>query len=203
MSAMAATAAADRVRRGARMPRRRRSPSGCPTSWPTLRRTRSSRRSPSPTATTCCCASTDTCTTRAREPSRCGARARVDSEFTNVVQRVYRSDGSFFDDSSRDPHMIFEPRGRSRSLAPEGRGAVLAVERGQDGRGGARDEDRLLPDRQPAARDPRAQLRGLRPRPIQQLLRPGASPTGRACSRASPPAGATSIRAHSPSNGWT
>ena len=25
------------------------------------------------------------------------------------MQRVYRSDGSFFDDSSRDPHMIFEP----------------------------------------------------------------------------------------------
>jgi hypothetical protein len=35
--------------------------------------------------------------------------ARVDNEYTNVVQRVYRSDGSFIDDSSRDPHMIFEP----------------------------------------------------------------------------------------------
>ena len=35
--------------------------------------------------------------------------ARVNSEFTNVVQRVYRSDGSFYDDSSRDPHIIFEP----------------------------------------------------------------------------------------------
>ena len=32
----------------------------------------------------------------------------VDGEYTNVVQRVYRSDGSFFDDSSRDPRMIFE-----------------------------------------------------------------------------------------------
>jgi hypothetical protein len=35
--------------------------------------------------------------------------ARVDDEYTDVVQRVYRSDGSFFDDSSRDPHIIFEP----------------------------------------------------------------------------------------------
>jgi hypothetical protein len=35
--------------------------------------------------------------------------ARVDTEYTNVVQRIYRSDGSFYDDSSRDPHMIFEP----------------------------------------------------------------------------------------------
>ena len=33
----------------------------------------------------------------------------VNSEYTTVVQRVYRSDGSFLDDSSRDPHMIFEP----------------------------------------------------------------------------------------------
>jgi hypothetical protein len=32
----------------------------------------------------------------------------VSGEYTNVVQRVYRSDGSFFDDSSRDPRMIFE-----------------------------------------------------------------------------------------------
>jgi hypothetical protein len=35
--------------------------------------------------------------------------ARVNNEMTNVVQRVYRSDGSFFDDSSRDPRIIFEP----------------------------------------------------------------------------------------------
>jgi len=35
--------------------------------------------------------------------------ARVGTEFTNVVQRIFRSDGSFYDDSSRDPHMIYEP----------------------------------------------------------------------------------------------
>ena len=34
---------------------------------------------------------------------------RVDNEYTTVVQRVYRSDGSFLDDSSRDPRIIFEP----------------------------------------------------------------------------------------------
>ena len=34
---------------------------------------------------------------------------RVGTEYSTVVQRVYRSDGSFFDDSSRDPHMIYEP----------------------------------------------------------------------------------------------
>src|SRR5687768_10308263 len=34
---------------------------------------------------------------------------RVDNEYTTVVQRVYRSDASFFDDSSRDPRIIFEP----------------------------------------------------------------------------------------------
>ena len=33
----------------------------------------------------------------------------VGTEYTNVVQRVYRSDSSFLDDSSRDPHIIFEP----------------------------------------------------------------------------------------------
>ena len=33
----------------------------------------------------------------------------VGDEMTNVVQRVYRSDGSFFDDASRDPRIIFEP----------------------------------------------------------------------------------------------
>lgn len=33
---------------------------------------------------------------------------RVDTEYTNVVQRVFRSDGSFFDDSSRDLTMFFE-----------------------------------------------------------------------------------------------
>ena len=35
--------------------------------------------------------------------------ARVDDEFSDVVQRVYRSNGSFYDDSSRDPHIIYEP----------------------------------------------------------------------------------------------
>jgi hypothetical protein len=34
---------------------------------------------------------------------------RVGTEYSTVVQRVYRSDGSFFDDSSRDPQMIYEP----------------------------------------------------------------------------------------------
>jgi Lysyl oxidase/Bacterial Ig domain len=34
---------------------------------------------------------------------------RVGTEYSTVVQRVYRSDGSFLDDSSRDPHMIYEP----------------------------------------------------------------------------------------------
>ena len=33
---------------------------------------------------------------------------RVGTEYTTVVQRVFRSDGSFFDDSSRDPHMYYE-----------------------------------------------------------------------------------------------
>ena len=32
----------------------------------------------------------------------------VDGEYTNVVQRIYRSNGTFYDDSSRDPRMIFE-----------------------------------------------------------------------------------------------
>ena len=32
----------------------------------------------------------------------------VDGEYANVVQRIFRSDGSFYDDSSRDPRMIFE-----------------------------------------------------------------------------------------------
>jgi hypothetical protein len=34
---------------------------------------------------------------------------RVNDEMTTVVQRVYRSDGSFIDDSSLDPRIIFEP----------------------------------------------------------------------------------------------
>lgn len=34
---------------------------------------------------------------------------RLDAEMTTVTQRVYRSDGSFFDDASRDPRIIFEP----------------------------------------------------------------------------------------------
>jgi hypothetical protein len=34
---------------------------------------------------------------------------RLNDEMTTVVQRVFRSDGSFFDDSSRDPRIIFEP----------------------------------------------------------------------------------------------
>jgi hypothetical protein len=33
----------------------------------------------------------------------------VGNEMTNVVQRVYQSGGSFVDDSSRDPHLIWEP----------------------------------------------------------------------------------------------
>jgi hypothetical protein len=33
----------------------------------------------------------------------------VGTEMTSVLQRVYRSDGSFLDDTSRDPHMIWEP----------------------------------------------------------------------------------------------
>ena len=32
----------------------------------------------------------------------------VDGEMSNVAQRVFRSDGSFFDDASRDPRIIFE-----------------------------------------------------------------------------------------------
>ena len=31
------------------------------------------------------------------------------TEMSSVVQRVYRSDGSFLDDASRDPRMIWEP----------------------------------------------------------------------------------------------
>jgi hypothetical protein len=33
----------------------------------------------------------------------------VGTDMTSVVQRVYRSDGSFFDDASRDPRIIWEP----------------------------------------------------------------------------------------------
>jgi hypothetical protein len=33
----------------------------------------------------------------------------VGTEMTSVVQRVYRSNGSFFDDTSRDPRIIWEP----------------------------------------------------------------------------------------------
>ncbi len=33
----------------------------------------------------------------------------VGDEYATVVQRVYRSDGSFFDDAGRDPRIIYEP----------------------------------------------------------------------------------------------
>ena len=33
----------------------------------------------------------------------------VGTDMTVTVQRVYRSDGSFFDDTSRDPPIIWEP----------------------------------------------------------------------------------------------
>ena len=69
---------------------------------------------------------------------------------TITVQRVYRSDGSVLRRHEPRPADHLGARGRPQPLAPEERGALLAVELRQDGRGRARAEGRLLPDRQPA-----------------------------------------------------
>ena len=82
-----------------------------------------------------------------------------------TAQRIYRSNGTLCDDTTRNVQMVWEPRGRPRPLAHPARRALLAVERGPDGDGGARDEGRLLPDRQPAARLHGPGVGGLHDRP--------------------------------------
>ena len=99
--------------------------------------------------------------------------ARVGSEFTNVVQRVYRSDGSFFDDSSRDPHIIFEPEdghdhwhlkdAARYSLWNEAKTAEVAP--------AMKTGFCLIDSQRRETHGPSSA--GLRPRPAQQLLRPG------------------------------
>ena len=93
-------------------------------------------------------------------------------------------------------------RRRPQPLAPEERGALLAVELRQDRRGRAGAEGRLLPDRQHPDRDQRARRRASTP-PRRTTSAARTSPRARASSRACPPAGATSTTARSRSSGST
>ena len=126
----------------------------------------------------------------------------VGTEYTNVVQRVYRSDSSFLDDSSRDPHIIFEPedghdhwhlKNAARySLWNEAKTAEVAP---------AMKVGFCLIDSQRSETNGPSSA-GLLHRP-EQLLRPGRAHRARACSRACPQAGVICMTARSHSSGST
>ena len=127
---------------------------------------------------------------------------RVGNEFTTVVQRVYRSDGSFFDDSSRDPHMIFEPedghdhwhlknaaryslwnQAQTAEVAPAMKAGFCLIDSQRRETHGP--SSPVYDDRR------------------EQLLRAERAHPRRASSRACPPDGVTCTTARSRSSGWT
>ena len=127
---------------------------------------------------------------------------RVGTDMSLTPQRIYRSDGSFFDDSSRDPQIIWEPEDghdhwhlknaaryslwnsdKTAEVAPALKVGFCLI-----------DSERIETHGPSVARLHDGS---------EQLLRAGRARSARASWRVSPPAGVTCTTARSPSSGWT
>ena len=111
--------------------------------------------------------------------------------------------GRFFDDSSRDPHIIFEPEdGHDHwHLKNAARYSLWNEDKTAEVAPAMKVGFCLIDSQRRETHGPSS--RGLHHRPAQQLLRPERAHRGRASSRACPPAGATCTTAPSPSSGST